>query len=95
MCWRSAKDHIQWDLLAHSAVQDYILRALAEAGVPGSVRKATAVSQTAAIAASTENIIARLPGSGTGKSVLLVAHYDSVPTSLGASDDGAGVAVVA
>ena len=78
----------------HSAVQDYILRALAEAGVPGSVHKATAVSQTAAIAASTENIIARLPGSGTGKSVLLVAHYDSVPTSLGASDDGAGVAVL-
>ena len=78
----------------HLAVQDYILRALGEAGVPGSVRKATAVSQTAAIAASTENIIARLPGSGTGKSVLLVAHYDSVPTSLGASDDGAGVAVL-
>lgn len=78
----------------HSAVQAYILRALGEAGVPGSVRKATAVSQTTAVAASTEDIIARLPGSGAGKAVLLVAHYDSVRTSLGASDDGAGVAVL-
>src|SRR5205807_735482 len=78
----------------HSAVRDYILKTLAETGLPAELQKTTAVSQSAGVAASVENIVARLQGSGTGKSVLVVAHYDSVPLSLGASDDGAGVAVL-
>ena len=44
------------------------------------------------------NIVARLPGSGaraaTDKALLLVAHYDSVPTGAGAADDGASVAAI-
>jgi hypothetical protein len=36
----------------------------------------------------------RLPGTNNSKPVLLVGHYDSVPTSLGASDDGAAVAAL-
>jgi len=40
-----------------------------------------------------ENIIARPPGA-TGDAVVLVAHYDSVGAGPGASDDGAGVAVL-
>ena len=39
-----------------------------------------------------ENIVAFPPGSGSV--VLLTAHYDSVPAGPGASDDGAGVAVL-
>src|SRR5205807_6225859 len=73
---------------------DYILKTLADTGLPAELQKTTAVSQSAGVAASVENIVARLQGSGTGKSVLVVAHYDSVPLSLGASDDGAGVAVL-
>ncbi|HEX7286794.1 MAG TPA: M20/M25/M40 family metallo-hydrolase [Candidatus Angelobacter sp.] len=75
-------------------MRDYIVRTLAESGLTADVQRATAVGQTRPVAASTENIVARLPGSGGGKSVLLVAHYDSVPISFGASDDGAGVAVL-
>ncbi len=42
-----------------------------------------------------ENIIAVLPGRDrAAKSVLLMAHYDSVPYANGASDDAAGVASV-
>jgi hypothetical protein len=78
----------------HSAVRDYLVSALAQAGLNAEIQKTTAVSQKAGLAASVENIVARLQGSGNGKSVLLVAHYDSVPTSFGASDDGAGVATL-
>src|ERR1700735_3379150 len=41
--------------------------------------------------ATVKNILARLHGGESGPSVLLAAHYDSVPAGPGASDDGAGV----
>lgn len=44
--------------------------------------------------ATVKNILARLDGTEPGASVLLAAHYDSVPAGPGASDDGAGVASV-
>ena len=44
------------------------------------------------------NVVARLKGSASAspgkKSLMLCAHYDSVPTSPGAGDDASGVAVV-
>lgn len=44
--------------------------------------------------ATVENIIARAPGTRDGDTVLLVAHYDSVPAGPGASDDGMGTATL-
>lgn len=44
--------------------------------------------------ATVKNVLARLDGVEAGASVLLAAHYDSVPAGPGASDDGAGVAAV-
>ncbi|MFL6246690.1 MAG: M28 family peptidase [Thermoanaerobaculia bacterium] len=44
--------------------------------------------------ATIENIIARAPGPREGDTVLLAAHYDSVPAGPGASDDGMGVATL-
>ena len=41
-----------------------------------------------------KNVVARLPGREPGKSVLLMAHYDSVPAGPGVSDDMAGVAAI-
>lgn len=46
-----------------------------------------------AVCATVENVIARVPGS-SGPTVLLMAHYDSVPAGPGASDDGMGVAAL-
>lgn len=47
-------------------------------------------------AANVHNVLARLPGTDPqrsgGQTLLLVAHYDSVPTGPGAADDGAAVA---
>ena len=41
--------------------------------------------------ATVKNIVAKIPGTANTKAVLLAAHYDSVPHSRGASDDGSGV----
>jgi hypothetical protein len=41
-----------------------------------------------------ENIVGRLPGTGGSKAVLLVAHYDSVESGPGASDNGYAVACI-
>jgi len=42
--------------------------------------------------AKTENIIATIKGSGTGKSLVLAGHYDSVLSAPGAADDVHAVA---
>ncbi|WP_367138398.1 M20/M25/M40 family metallo-hydrolase [Saccharothrix sp. HUAS TT1] len=48
--------------------------------------------------ATAHNVVARVRGSDPsvsgGKALLLVAHYDSVPTGPGAADDGAAVAAM-
>ncbi|NJL27883.1 MAG: M20/M25/M40 family metallo-hydrolase [Thermoanaerobaculia bacterium] len=40
------------------------------------------------------NVLGRLVGRERGRALLLLTHYDSVPNSPGASDDGSGVAAV-
>lgn len=77
-------------------VRDYIIGELAMEGVNAQVQRATATNAAGSTvyAGTIENVAARLEGSGDGKSVLLVSHYDSVPTSPGASDNGAGVATL-
>src|SRR5207244_3833401 len=41
-------------------------------------------------AATVNNIVTRLAGTANSKAVMLAAHYDSVPSGPGASDDGSG-----
>ena len=62
---------------AHNAVRDYILSELRKPGLSPDVQKSSA-------AGLPENIVCRLQSSGSGKAVLLVAHYDSVPSGPGA-----------
>ena len=45
-------------------------------------------------AAPVRNIMTRVPGSMRSGTMLVMAHYDSVPTSPGASDDGYGTAAL-
>lgn len=75
-------------------VELYITKVLAEAGLVPEIQKEVVVKDSARgnVVASVENIVARLNGTTPNrKAVMLVAHYDSVPNSPGASDDGAGV----
>lgn len=79
-------------------VRSYILAELAAMGLNPEVQKETVVSQqnSAYVAAATvNNIVARLKGTGGGgKALMLVGHFDSVPSGPGASDDASGVALI-
>ncbi len=80
----------------HSVVRDYLVRELSNAGLEPQIQQATVATEKGPpIEVSTvENVLARLAGTSGGKAVLLVAHYDSVPNSFGASDDGSSVAAL-
>ena len=79
---------------AHAAVRDYLVEQLTAAGLRPEVQRSAAVNADTygpLRAGQVENVVARLEGTANSKSVLLVGHYDSVPTGNGASDDGAAV----
>lgn len=80
----------------HALVRDYIVRELTAAGVSPQIQKTTVVTtrRGSPVAATVENVAARLSGTNSGKAVMLVSHYDSVSNSPGASDDGSGVAAL-
>jgi hypothetical protein len=80
----------------HAAARDYIFQQLLALGLEPEIQKTTAVNSSGAlfVAGTIENILARKKGAGAGRAVLLVAHYDSVPTGPGANDDGVGVATL-
>src|SRR5688572_17406933 len=81
----------------HDAARDYIFQQLRALELEPEIQRTTAVNSTAApmfFAGTIQNIIARRKGTGDGRAVLLVAHYDSVPTGPGANDDAAGVATL-
>lgn len=81
----------------HAAARDYILEQLRAFGLEPEIQETTAVNSAAAppfVAGSIVNILARKKGTANERAVLLVAHYDSVPTGPGANDDGVGVATL-
>ena len=83
--------------VAHTRVRDYIIEELKKMGVEPEIQTAEVFypgSLSGAgtwLAATVRNIIVKLPGKESGKSVLVVGHYDSVPDSYGATDDGSAV----
>lgn len=82
----------------HGAVRDYILKELRAVGLEPEVQKTTVVNpawNAPYPAATVQNIAARLKGTDArGRAILMMAHYDSVPTGPGASDNGAGVSAL-
>jgi hypothetical protein len=83
---------------AHKKAQIYILSELRAAGLSPEVQTTTALNNpgggSPALSATVHNIVAKLPGQQPGQGIALTCHYDSAPNSLGASDDGAGVATL-
>ena len=80
---------------AHREVRDYLVRELEAIGLQTQVQNSALLNAyLKAPNNGVENILARLKGSGNGNAVLLVAHYDSVDDSFGASDDGSSVATL-
>jgi hypothetical protein len=83
--------------LEHAKVRDFIMQALSDMGLSPEIQKTTSVNQARRIpfpAGTVENITARLKGTDHSQPILLVAHYDSVPTGPGASDNSASVAAL-
>ncbi|HEX8889428.1 MAG TPA: M20/M25/M40 family metallo-hydrolase [Pyrinomonadaceae bacterium] len=83
--------------LAHEEVRDYIVSTLRAEGLSPEIQKTVGLNQEwdgPVRAATVENIVVRLKGTENTKAILLVGHYDSVPTGPGASDDGAAVAAM-
>ena len=82
---------------AHAATREYLLRTLADLGYAPEVQRATAIGHVGPAlvqAGHVANVLARLNGAGGANAIMLMAHYDSVTTGPGASDDGAGVAAL-
>ncbi|MDP2069890.1 MAG: M28 family peptidase [Lutibacter sp.] len=80
---------------AHETVRNYLVSELEKLGLPVEIQQQKAVNKKWRAATNTKNILARIKGSGNGKALLLLSHYDSNPhSSLGASDAGSGVVVI-
>lgn len=82
----------------HGVVKDYLMKQLSDAGLQPQIQTSTALQPTKPggplLVTTLQNIVARLKGTSGGKAVLLIAHYDSVVNSFGASDNGAAVATL-
>jgi hypothetical protein len=68
----------------HAEVGNYIVNELAAMGLSPETQDGKNIT----------NILVRLKGKGRGKALLLAGHYDTVPSSPGASDDGSAVVVM-
>lgn len=79
---------------AHEQVREYLVQQLQALGLEPQLQTGYTVGDWANLSRAT-NIMAKIKGTGQGKALLLLSHYDSNPhSSLGASDDGAGVATI-
>lgn len=87
--------HPAWSPAADQ-VRNYIVAHLQSLGLDPQIQSTTAlrIERGNIGGASVKNIVARIPGTANTRAVLIAAHYDSVPTGPGASDDGSGVSTI-
>lgn len=80
--------------VANKKVKGRILNWLARNNIEASVQTAWGCSNTWGRCSPVENIIAIVPGEPGNPYITLMSHYDSTPASIGAGDNGAGVATI-
>ncbi len=80
----------------HDKVRDYLISELEGLGLSPEVQKSFVTNEwfERVFTGNIENIIARIPGTDNSKAIMIAGHYDSVPTSPGAADDGAAIAAM-
>ncbi len=80
----------------HARVRDYLVGQIEALGLEALIQTETMVTHgnDGYRVAKVKNVLTRLTGTEAGAALLLVAHYDSIYHSPGASDDGAGVAAL-
>lgn len=83
---------------AHGEVRDYIVQELKKLGLNPQVQEGFTFDEWDGYGnlVKPQNILARIKGTGDGKALLLMSHYDSAPhsSSHGASDAGSGVVTI-
>lgn len=79
---------------ANDSVRNYLMDELDQLGLDPVILEGVGVSFQRGLAGYTKNIFAKIEGQNPGKTILLMAHYDSVPTGPGAGDDASGVATI-
>lgn len=77
----------------HDAVLQRLVAALTAAGYQPEVHRGFSCN-SGVTCAPVANVTADLPGDARAETLLVMAHYDSVPAGPGASDDGVGMAAV-
>ena len=80
----------------HARVRAYLAGELRRLGLEVREQSTTSVLAAApgARAGTVHNVLGRMRGTASTGAVLLMAHYDAVPGSYGAADDGAGVVAI-
>lgn len=78
---------------AHAAVRDRLAAHFRSLGYDVRVQQSFACNAHV-VCAPVENLMARAPGDARPDALALAAHYDSVPSGPGASDNGLGVATI-
>ena len=81
----------------HTVVQQYLLKQLSDSGMESQIQTAVAPGKNDSAplqVTALQNVIGRLKGTSSSKAVLLVAHYDSMLNSFGASDNGTAIASI-
>ncbi|MBC3807645.1 M28 family peptidase [Undibacterium seohonense] len=83
----------------HTKVREYLLAELTAMGLTPEVHRTFASFEKGTANGQVQNIVVRLAGRNhsqdqTKRAVLLLAHYDAVPTSFGAGDDGVSVIAI-
>lgn len=79
---------------AHSRTRNYIVNELQGMGLEVQTQEGYVLDK-AGVLSLARNILARIPGTGSGKSLVLMSHYDSAGhSSPGASDAASGVATI-
>jgi hypothetical protein len=80
---------------AAAEAREFIVEQIKVLHLASHVQTASVVSvENGRVAGTVRNVVARLPGRDPSRTVLLVAHYDSVPVAAGAADDAGGVATL-
>lgn len=81
---------------SNDSARNYILDELRKLDLEPNIQQGIGVGSSLdrGLIGYTENIIARMEGSNSRRTILLMAHYDSKPNTPGAGDDASGVATI-
>lgn len=90
----SAKPHY-YGSFTNQEVREFLMSKLKEMGLTPEIQQGVVLDPDSRSLTKPTNIVAKIQGTGKGKALLILAHYDSAAIpSFGASDDGTGLVTI-